>query len=94
MELNPYGHLSPYGQDRQGVHRHLVQLCLAVRSKLLSHAQASPAGAGGTARAGGAGLVGGRVRRGQVRHYPAQGGRLTPRTNCHAPCNNSHEPPV
>mgnify|MGYP000278793249 CR=1 FL=1 len=41
---------------------------------------APPAGARGVAGAGRAGLDGNRVRGGQVRHHPAQGGRLTPPT--------------
>src|SRR5699024_278439 len=65
-------------QNRQGFHRYLVRLCLAVRGQWFDHAQAPPAGARGVAGAGRAGLDGNRVRGGQVRHHPAQGGRLTP----------------
>ena len=65
-------------QDRQGGHRYPVRLCLAVRGQWFDHAQAPPAGARGVAGAGCAGLDGNRVRGGQVRHHPAQGGRLTP----------------
>lgn len=67
-------------QNRQGFHRYLVRLCLAVRGQWFDHAQAPPAGARGVAGAGRAGLDGNRVRGGQVRHHPAQGGRLTPPT--------------
>lgn len=67
-------------QNRQGFHRYLVRLCLAVRGQWFDHAQAPPAGARGVAGAGRAGLDGNRVRGGQVRHHPAQGGRLPPPT--------------
>ncbi|EJS83729.1 hypothetical protein AAUPMC_20961, partial [Pasteurella multocida subsp. multocida str. Anand1_cattle] len=56
--------------------------CLAVRGQWFDHAQAPPAGARGVAGAGRAGLDGNRVRGGQVRHHPAQGGRLTPPIYC------------
>ncbi len=69
-------------QNRQGFHRYLVRLCLAVRGQWFDHAQAPPAGARGVAGAGRAGLDGNRVRGGQVRHHPAQGGRLTPPLYC------------
>ena len=71
------GWIDPW-QNRQGFHRYLVRLCLAVRGQWFDHAQAPPAGARGVAGAGRAGLDGNRVRGGQVRHHPAQGGRLTP----------------
>ncbi len=65
-------------QNRQGFHRYLVRLCLAVRGQWFDHAQAPPAGARGVAGAGRAGLDGNRVRGGQVRHHPPKAAGCPP----------------
>ena len=62
-------------QNRQGFHRYLVRLCLAVRGQWFDHAQAPWQSARALRGAGRAGLDGNRVRGDDI--TPTQG-RLTP----------------